>query len=147
MVSPPSCIPGVQSTMLTVCACVVCVVCSGTVELMSKIALASENAHLRSEVAALQRKLGHGGGMKRAKAVESLSDRMQWAKAELRHIKGSHVQQLRIKEAGIETVPQKMPGEFSPECALSLTPNPPPPPPSTCGNENGCRAHSFATTP
>lgn len=93
----------------------VCVVCSGRVALESKIALASENAHLRSEVAALQRKLGHGGGMKRAKAVESLSDRMKWAKAELRHIKGAHRQQLRIKEVGIATVPQKMPGEFSPE--------------------------------
>lgn len=122
-------LPNQPSVMLTVCVrvCVcVCVVCSGRVALESKIALASENAHLRSEVAALQRKLGHGGGMKRAKAVESLSDRMKWAKAELRHIKGSHRQQLRIKEVGIETVPQKMPGEFAPEYVLPKFHSPPP---------------------
>lgn len=90
---------------------------SGPVALESKRGLVRENAELRSEVASLQRRLGpghRGGG--RASAGESLSDRMQWAKAELSHIRGRrmHTQQLRIKEVGEVTTPQLMPGDFAP---------------------------------
>mmetsp|Transcript_46639 Transcript_46639/g.116844 ORF Transcript_46639/g.116844 Transcript_46639/m.116844 type:complete len:249 (+) Transcript_46639:27-773(+) len=86
--------------------------------------LVAENAALRSEVAHLEARLGRRGGAGfggKQRAVQGLSQRMQWAKGELNTMRKT--QQLVAKTAGVATTPQKTPGEFDPKAAVPSGPN------------------------